>query len=137
MHRRASPSAAEPPPSSSVHDSVVADAGGLLVLAGLLEGLIHETDEILSLDATALLVAEYLAVHHEGAPDRARVDYGAATRVVREWFPVRSLAIEAALTADPEGLDGAVALRLAESLGVALVTKNRQLASRMVPVLHC
>jgi hypothetical protein len=120
-----------------VHDSVVADAGGLLVLAGLLEGIVHEADEILALDAMSLLVAEYLALRHEDAPDRARVDFGRVSQVVREWFPVRGLAIEAALSASSGDVDGHAALALAESLGTPLVTKNGELRSMSVPVLHC
>ncbi|MCA1670970.1 MAG: hypothetical protein LC799_01765 [Actinobacteria bacterium] len=121
-----------------MNDSVVADAGGLLVLAGLLEGIEHETDEILALDATSLLVAEYLAFRHEGAPHRARVDYARVSQVVREWFPLRGLAIEAALSATPsEDTDGFAALALAESLRTPLVTKNGELRSTSVPVLHC
>ncbi len=116
----------------------VADAGGWLVLAGLLEGLNHEVDEVLVLDATSLLVAEYLALRHEGAPARARAEFGLALRVVSEWFPVRALALDAALAvAGDDDIDAVVALALAESLGVALVTKNRDLVSRRVPVLQC
>ena len=77
--------------------AAVADAGGLLVLAGLLEGIDHEVDEVLVLDATSLLVAEYLALRHEGAPHRARAEFGLVSRVVSEWFPVRAVAIEAAI----------------------------------------
>ncbi|MGH9244520.1 MAG: hypothetical protein ACRD29_09420 [Acidimicrobiales bacterium] len=121
-----------------MHPAVVADAGGLLVLAGLLEGVEHAVDEILALDATSLLVAEYLAVRHEGAPHRARVDFNLTTRIVREWFPVRAVAIEAAI--DAVGHDGDIeplaSLALAESLDVPLVTKNRELGSRQIPVLH-
>lgn len=120
-----------------MHDSVVADASGLLVLTGLLQGTIHETDEILALDATALLLAEYLAMYHEGAPDRALVDYAMVVRVVREWFPVRTIALEAVLSSPPENLDATVSLRLAESLHVPLVTKNSDMTSGEVPVLHC
>ena len=120
-----------------MHDSVVADASGLLVLAGLVEGIVHEADEILALDATSLLVAEYLALRHEGTPDRARVDYGSVGQIVREWFPVRGLAVEAAIAASPDDIDGQSALALAESLQVPLVTKNVELSSRAVPVLRC
>lgn len=120
-----------------MHDSVVADAGGLLVLAGLLEGIEHPTDEILALDATSLLVAEYLALRHEGAPERARVDFGSVSQVVREWFPVRGLAVEAALSATSSDVDGHAALALAESLRTPLVTKSSELRSSSVPVLRC
>lgn len=72
--------------------TAVADAGGLLVLAELLEGIVHEVDEVLVLDATALLVAEYLSLRYEGAPRRARAEFALLSRVVREWFPVRGVA---------------------------------------------
>jgi hypothetical protein len=122
-----------------VHPSVVADAGGLLVLAGLLEGVVHAVDEIVVLDATSLLVAEYLALRHEGTPERAHAEFALATRVVAEWFPVRAVAMEAALTADAAGqdIDAAASLALAHSLDAPLVTKNREVTSRQVPVLHC
>ncbi|MGH9225934.1 MAG: hypothetical protein ACRD2W_19580 [Acidimicrobiales bacterium] len=121
-----------------MHDSVVVDAGGLLVLAGLLEGVRHEVDEILALDATSLLIAEYLALGHEGAPDRARVDFALVHQVVREWFPVRGIALDAAIAASSsEDVDGQAALALAESLGSPLVTKNDELRSTSVPVLRC
>jgi len=121
-----------------VHDSIVADAGGFLVLGGVLEGIIHEADEILALDATSLLVAEYLALRHDGAFDRARGDFMAVIRVVREWFPARGLALEAALVAGATiESEGHAALGLAESLKVPLVSKNVELRSTRVPVLHC
>jgi hypothetical protein len=122
-----------------VHPSVVADAGGLLVLAGLLEGVGHQVDEVLVLDATSLLVAEYLALRYEGSPDRARVEFGLATGVVREWYPVRSLAVEAAIAAGDalDDIDALASLALAESLEVPLVTKDPELRSRRIPVLHC
>lgn len=120
-----------------MHDSVVTDAGGLLVLAGVLEGVPHEVDEVMVLDATTLLVAEYLAVRHEGDPDRCRSDFAAATRIVSEWFPARPLALDAALGDLHDGLDTAITLRLAEALGVPLVTKHAGVSSATIPVLHC
>lgn len=120
-----------------MHDSVVADAGGLLVLAGLLEGTPHEADEILALDATSLLIAEYLALRHEGAADRTRVEFASVSQIVREWFPVRGIAVEAALAATSSvDVDGQAALALAESLHAPLVTKNDELHSASVPVLR-
>jgi hypothetical protein len=122
-----------------VHPSVVADAGGLLVLAGLLQGVMHEVDEILVLDATSLLVAEYLALRHEGAADRVAVEFALAVGVVREWYPVRALAVEAATAAIGafDDIDALASLALAESIGVPLLTKNPELRSRRIPVLHC
>lgn len=122
-----------------MHPSVVADGGGLLVLAGLLVGVAHVVDEVVVLDATSLLVAEYLALRHEGAPERAQAEFAVATRVVAEWFPARAVAMEAALTADlTDGdIDTAASLALAHSLDVPLVTRNREVGSRRIPVLHC
>lgn len=122
-----------------MHPAVVADAGGLLVLVGLLEGIAHDVDEILVLDATSLLVAEYLTLRHEGAPRRAQVDYGMVVAAVREWFPVRVLALDAALATSSIDVEAEAmaSLALAESLGVPLVTKNTELSSRRVPVLVC
>ena len=119
-------------------DSAVLDAGGLLVYAGLLEGDVHDVGELLALDATSPLVAEYLTVRHEGLAVRARRDFGLVIRIVAEWFPVRGLAMDAALAAGNDlDVDSSAALALAESLRVPLVTKNRQLSSATVPVLHC
>ncbi|MHB8465077.1 MAG: hypothetical protein ACYDH6_07305 [Acidimicrobiales bacterium] len=118
--------------------NAVADAGGLLVLAGLLRGEVHDVDEILALDASSLLLAEYLTVRHEGSPMKARVDFGLAASAVAEWFPARGLAIEAALACSESiDLDSVVALALAESLGVPLVTKNAAVESSRVVVLRC
>ena len=122
-----------------MHPAAVADAGGLLVLAGSLEGVVHEVHDVLALDATTLLLAEYLAIHHGGAPERAEVDFAVAIRLVAEWFPVRDLALEAASTASEldDDIETAASLALAHSLDVPLVTKNRAVSSRRVPVLHC
>jgi hypothetical protein len=122
-----------------VHSTVVADPGGLLVLAHVLEGVRHDVDEIVALDYSALTVAEYLVLRHEGKPDRARAEFGLTCQIVREWFPVRSFAIEVAANA-PSGdvaTEGLAALELAHSLDVPLVTKNRDLVSRRIPVLYC
>jgi len=118
-----------------MHATVVVDAGGLLVVAGLLEGVAHEAGEIVALDATSLLVAEYLTLRHSGRPARAELDFDLACAAVAEWFPVRSLALEAAMAAEDD-IDGIAALGLAHSLRVPLVTKNRELASGQVPVLY-
>lgn len=119
-------------------DSAVADAGGLLALAGLLQGQPPEVDEILALDATSLLVAEYLALRHEGLPLRARRDFGLVLHTVAEWFPVRALAVDAALGAgDTVEIDSSASLALAESLQLPLVTKNPDLTSDRVAILHC
>jgi len=49
------------------------------------------------LDATSLLVAEYLALRHAGAPRKARAEFALVSRVVREWLPVRARAIDVAV----------------------------------------
>jgi hypothetical protein len=84
-------------------------------------------------------VAEYLVIRHEGAHDRARVEYGLAVNAVREWYPARTLGIEAAiaLTEEVDDINAVASLGLAESLEVPLVTKNADLRSRRVPVLYC
>ena len=122
-----------------MHPVAVADAGGLLVHAGLLEGVEHEVNEILALDATSLLLAEYLVLRYETVPHRARAEFGLVMRVVQEWFPVRPLAVDAALAASAgDGIpEETASLALAESLTVPLLTKNRELASAVVSVLHC
>lgn len=117
--------------------SAVADAGGLLVVSGLLEGNPHDVNEVLALDSTSLLLAEFLAIRHEGAPIRARRDYGLVVRTVAEWFPVRAVAMDAALASDAEAdIDSSAALTLAESLGMAILTKNAGLTSQRVAVLQ-
>lgn len=91
---------------------LVADAGGLLVLAGLLEGEPPEAGEVLALDATSLLVAE--------------------------WFPVRSVAVEAATAVGGElAAESTASLICTEQLGVDLVTTKRDLSSTRVRVWRC
>lgn len=82
-------------------------------------------------------VEEYLALRHEGAPERTRAEFALAWRVVREWFPVRALALEAAFAARVGDIDATSSLALAEPLGVALVTKNHEVTSKRVPILLC
>lgn len=118
-----------------MYASAVADAGGLLTAIGVVEGLQHDVLEYVALDATTLLVAEFLAVLHEGAPSKAAVDYGDLDRIVREWFPVRAIALDAALRAPDGPVDSWAALALAEALRVPLVTRNADVRSREIPVL--
>ena len=121
-----------------MYATAVADSGGLLTAAGIVEGLRHEVVEYVALDAATLLLAEFLVVLHEGRPARAAADYGQLERFVREWFPVRALAMDAALRAPAESGDDDTwaALALAEMLGIPLVTKHAEIASRKIPVLH-
>jgi hypothetical protein len=121
-----------------MYATAVADSGGLLTAAGIVEGLRHEVVEYVALDAATLLLAEFLVVLHEGRPARAAADYAELERLVREWFPVRALAMDAALRAPAENgdVDTWAALALAEILGIPLVTKHAEIASRKIPVLH-
>jgi len=121
-----------------MYATAVADAGGLLTATGIVEGLRHDVGDYVALDATTLLIAEFLVVLHEGRPARAAADYAALDLVVRQWFPVRALAMDAALLASPESgdTDSWAALALAETLGIPLVTKNDDLRSGKIPVLR-
>lgn len=121
-----------------MHEVVVADASGLLVTAGLVEGIAQDAAELVALDATALLIAEYLVLRHEGAPERAGLELDLATAVVQEWFPVRAVAVAAALRtgADGDSLTTA-SLELAETLDLPLLTRRRDAVSSKVPVLYC
>ncbi len=121
-----------------MYATAVADSGGLLTAAGIVDGLRHDVVDYLALDAATLLLAEFLVVLHEGRPARAAADYAELELLVREWFPVRALAMDAALRAPAEtgDVDTWAALSLAEMLGIPLVTKHAELRSRKVPVLH-
>jgi hypothetical protein len=121
-----------------MYATAVADSGGLLTAAGIVEGLRHDVVDYVALDAATLLLAEFLVILHEGRPARAAIDYAELERLVREWFPVRALAMDAALRAPAEtgDVDTWAALALAEMLGIPLVTKHAEIASRKIPVLH-
>jgi hypothetical protein len=77
-------------------------------------------------------------VLYEGRPTRAAADYAELDRLVREWFPVRALALDAVLRTPPGApdIDSWAALALAEVLGIPIVTKNDEITSRHVPVLR-
>ena len=119
-----------------MYATAVADAGGLLTAIGVVEGLRHDVVEYVALDATTLLVAEFLVLLHEGATTRAHIDYDDLERVIREWFPVRAVAMDAATRAPSGELDSWAALALAEMLQVPLVTRNDDIRSRVVPILQ-
>ncbi len=121
-----------------MHPTVVADAGGLLTLSGTVEGIAHQANEICAVDTSSLLLAEFLLWLHEGRPEHASVEFGIVSSRVQEWFPARPVAIEAAMRRDDPDIpmDSVVALVLAESLRVPLVTKHRELVSRKIPVLY-
>lgn len=119
-----------------MYATAVADAGGLLTAAGIVQGLRHEVIDYVALDGTTLLLAEYLVVLHEGRPTRAAADFADIARIVSEWFPVRAVALDAALNVADGEIDSYAALALAETLGIPLVTRNEALNSRKVPVLR-
>jgi hypothetical protein len=119
-----------------VYATAVADTGGLLTAAGIVEGLRHDVVDYVALDGATVLLAEYLVVLHEGRPTRAAADFADIGRIVTEWFPVRAVALDAVLnTADGE-IDSYAALTLAERLGIPLVTRNEGLRSRTIPILR-
>src|SRR5439155_26774019 len=108
-----------------MYATAVADPGGLLTAAGIVEGLRHDVIEYVALDAATLLLAEFLVVLHEGHPARAAADYAELDRLVREWFPVRALSMGGALRAPAENgdVDTCASLALAEVLCIPLVPK--------------
>ena len=119
--------------------SVVCDAGGVLVAAGVLEGRRPEDAEVLALDWTAMTVGRLLATRYEGNPGRIRVEIGLALSAVAEWFPVRTIVAE---TLDRAGLDAVdaldswAALLLAEQLDVPLLTVSDEVTSSRVQVIR-
>jgi hypothetical protein len=119
--------------------SVVCDAGGVLVVAGALEGRRPEGVEVLALDWTAMTVGRFLAARYEGNAARIRLEVGIALSAVGEWFPVRSLVAETLERAGLEAvdaLDSWSALLLAEQLDVPLLTASDEVMSSRVQVLH-
>ena len=54
-----------------MYATAVADAGGLLTATGIVEGLRHDVVDYVALDATTLLIAEFLVLLHERRPARA------------------------------------------------------------------
>lgn len=119
--------------------SVVGDAGGVLVVAGALEGAAPSGAEILCLDWTALTVGRFLAARHEGQPGRVDVELGVALRVVDEWYPVRTLVADTLGRAGwqaVDALDSWSAVLLAEQLEVPLLTASDEVTSDQVAVIR-
>ena len=119
--------------------SVVCDAGGVLVVAGALEGAIPVDVEVLALDWTAVTVGRFLAARYEGNPARTRVGLGLALAAVHEWFPVRTLiadTLERAGLEAVDALDSWSALMLAEQLDVALFTASDDVDSSRIEVIR-
>ena len=119
--------------------SVVCDAGGVLVVAGALEGHAPNDVEVLALDWTAITVGRFLTARHEGSPGRARVEIGIALSAVHEWFPVRTLVAE---TLERAGLDAVDALdswsavMLAEQLDLPLLTASDEVTSTRIEIFR-
>jgi hypothetical protein len=117
--------------------SVVADAGGVLVVAGALEGAAPADVEVLALDWTAMTVGRFVAARHEGRPDRIHVELELVLAAVDEWFPVRTLVAE---TLERAGLDAVDALDswsavvLAEQLEVPLLTASDEVDSTRIEI---
>ncbi|MDE0163297.1 MAG: hypothetical protein OXL98_16360 [Acidimicrobiaceae bacterium] len=119
--------------------SVVCDAGGILAVAGVLEGESPSEAEILALDWSSVTVARFLAARFEGRPEAARVETGLALATVDEWFPVRTIATETLARAGldaVDALDSWSALILAEQLDLALFTASDEVSSDRVEVLR-
>lgn len=117
--------------------SVVADAGGVLVVAGALDGLAPAGVEVLALDWTAVTVGRFLAARHAGNTGRTRVEVGIAIAAVDEWFPVRSLVVDTLERAGVDAvdaLDSWSALMLAEQLDIALFTASDEVTSDRVEI---
>jgi hypothetical protein len=117
--------------------SVVCDAGGVLVVAGALEGVAPAGAEILALDWTAITVGRFLTARHEGHLGRARVEIGVTLAVVHEWFPVRTLVVDTLERAGLEAvdaLDSWSALLLAEQLDLPILTASDELTSAQVEI---
>jgi hypothetical protein len=121
----------------SMPHSVVADAGGVLVFAGALEGNAPTGVEVLALDWTAITVGRFLAARHEGNAGRTRVELGIALAAVHEWFPVRTLAAD---TLERAGLDAVdvldswSAVLLAEQLDLPLLTASDEVDSEHIEI---
>ena len=119
--------------------SVVCDAGGVLVVAGALEGTAPTGVEYLALDWTAVIVGRFVAARYEGNTERIRVELGIALAAVDEWFPVRTLVAD---TLDRAGLDAVDALDswsalvLAEQLELPILTASDEITSTRVEIIH-
>jgi hypothetical protein len=117
--------------------SVVADAGGILVFAGALEGQSPTNVEVVALDWSAMTVGRFLAVRHEGHQARLRVELGVALMAVDEWFPVRTLVADTLQRAGLDAvdvLDSWSAVLLAEQLELPLLTASDEVASNRIHI---
>ena len=119
--------------------SVVCDAGGVLAVAGVLEGDAPPSSEILALDWSSVTAGRFLAARHEGRPETTQVEIGLVLSVVDEWFPVRTIVAETLARAGldaVDALDSWSALILAELLELPLFTASDEVASDRVEILR-
>jgi hypothetical protein len=117
--------------------SIVCDAGGVLVVAGALDGVAPGDAEVLALDWTALTVGRFLGARHEGNQSLVRVELGIALEAVHEWFPVRTLVADTLARAGlgaVDALDSWSALLLAEQLDLPLLTVSDEVTSTRVEI---
>lgn len=117
--------------------SVVCDAGGVLAVAGVLEGAVPVGAEFLALDWSAMTVGRFVAARHEGNPERVQVEIGLALSAVHEWFQVRSLVAETisrAVLGAVDVLDSWSALVLAEHLDLPLFTASDEVSSSRIEI---
>jgi hypothetical protein len=117
--------------------SVVADAGGVLVFGGALEGVAPADVEVLALDWTAMTVGRFLTARHEGNPQLMRVELGLVLAAVDEWFPVRTLVadtLERAGLDAVDALDSWSAVLLAEQLELPLLTASDEVTSTHIDI---
>ncbi|WP_419850925.1 hypothetical protein [Candidatus Poriferisocius sp.] len=117
--------------------SVVCDAGGVLAVAGVLNGTVPVDAEFLALDWSAMTVGRFVAARHEGNPERVQVEIGLALSAVHEWFTVRTLVAETILRAGigaVDVLDSWSALVLAEHLDLPLFTASDEVSSSRIEI---
>jgi hypothetical protein len=119
--------------------SIVCDAGGVLVVAGVLVGQAPNDAEILALDWTAVTVGRFVSARYDDNPVQARVELGIALAAVDEWFPVRTLVadtLERAGLEAVDALDSWSALLLAEQLDLPLFTASDEVTSQKVEIIR-
>jgi hypothetical protein len=119
--------------------SVVCDAGGILVAAGALEGIVPDDAEILALDWSSVTLARFLAARHDGHPGRIKAELGLVLSGVHEWFPVRTLMALTMGRAGPgaiDSLDSWSAVLLAEQLNLALFTASNEVQSDQIEIIR-
>lgn len=117
--------------------SLVCDAGGVLVVAGALDGRFPVDAEFLALDWTAMTVGRFLAARFDEDMPTFQAELGIALSAIHEWFPVRTLV---AATLERAGLDAIDALDswsavlLAEHLNLPLLTASDEVNSDKIEI---